>query len=460
LFRIKHTKHTGSTRRCGAPLRSKSEPMAVEPTATKWRTVEAFLKARGLDADKHARAWKAAFYVWSTHKVGIVAVVGLPTGAILLPFDNEAFDNRLCWPATAPSTFVLDGQVFSTPQEYYKAKQERYGIVEGPEGVLEAPTSWWLNGHLVCNTKGPWGTRGLDKIAAALSSIRLPHAKVVIVNRRDMPLRPADVRMSPLLWSAQACAGYEKPLFYGLAADQLTPILSFYGGPSFSDSLWPPPEHWTLASELATVSWHLVPKTIHKAVFRGTLTGLHMDHRSVRLSLAQLQALRPDILDAGLTAWSPRDRIRLGGSATGASGAATSSTVVSYSGPPDMLALVGPLTPAEQAAYKIIVYAPGHCASLRLGWHLLTGCAIVVIRDPTCTCELQWLNLLEVPGMGRLLPGTHYIETTMDRLLETIQGLLADPAMCKKLGQAAHAWATMAFQPGLMAAYTASLLGA
>lgn len=382
---------------------------------------------------------------------------------------------------------MLDGEAFSTPEKYYAAKSARYGIVEGPEGLLEGPYKWWLNGHLVCNTKGPWGTRGLDAIAAALSSIRLPAVRAVVINRRDFPLRTVDTRFSPLLWSAQSPAGHEKPLFLGLQDNQLAPVLSFYGCPAFADRLWPPPEHWALAEALETAStgtslgvtgtagaasgggprigssgpasWHEVPKTVLKAVFRGTLTGLYTDHRSLRLQLALLQSQRPDIFDVGLTAWTPRDRIRVGGpSASGA--LSTPTTSLSYNGPPDTLGLVGPLTPEQQAAYAIIVYAPGHCASLRLAWHLLTGCAIVVLRDPNCTCQLQWLDHIQVPGIGPLKPGTHYVEAAdIYRLIETVQTLLADAPRRKALGQAAYEWASRALSRPLMASYTASLLG-
>lgn len=402
----------------------------------------------------YAAAYQMAQWAFQVQKLGLLGVFVDGHCKSFGPFNNATFDNHLSWPVAAPKSFVLDGVDHRSVEAYYKSKRDRYGIVEArptsksPFGVLLDTRSWWLNGHVVCNTDAPWSTRGLDQIersvrqAAAIAK----YTGAVFFNRRDFPWLPMDETLSA--HQAAFPGGLERPAWYGRRPRD-APVFSFYGSSEFHDKLWPPPEHWALAAQgLANGA---EPRR-SMAVFRGSLTGRFLDARNVRLQLVQLSHKRPDLLDAGLTAWTPRDRLLQGR--------------LEYSGRPSYVDLKAPMSPSEQALYDIVVYAPGHVASSRLGWHLLAGqygCATIVLDDPSCLAPDMWLHNVKPPGHPSLTEGLHYVrartvddlETVLDHLLRSPEGRLQRACIAASAGR----WAAQVFTASFLTAYASRLLG-
>ena len=372
------------------------------------------------ESESYQRVLSTLEYIWTCHKLGILCVV-TSEGPKIWPFNNEAFTNATSWTKRPEDLqYCLNSKIQANWQEYYAEKKRLYRI---RESIQSDTSKWWLNGHLLCNTTGPWGTRGLDTIQKTLDFLfhtnrlkSFTHSSVpyaFFINRRDFPqflkdqTKTAHVAFVPrnsdgslildkwpnAISAAEAAAA---------ALGERVPILSFYGSDLYADKLWQPPEYW-LANEdfikftqpfqgqahaalKASLSskWPQGPK-IQKAVFRGTLTGLYMDLRNVRLRLVKESLAVPHIIDAGLTAWSPRDRI-----STDSNG----NTTVSYEGPPEWLKLVEPMSPWAQAQYATIIYVPGHVASSRMYWHMecqkACGCQIQILDDSSCLASVLY----------------------------------------------------------------------
>ena len=370
--------------------------------------------------DDYCRYWTTLHYIWTVHKCGIM-VIKVQNSIEVLAFCNDRFDNRLSWPRQG-LVFQIDGQQVNSAADYYALKKSKYAIQESRLGIHQDLTKWWLNGHLVCNTLDEWSSRGLIDIKHNIRCVLIEDT-VLFINRRDFPLH------SKLGSSFSDAFGHwpEVPMFHGRP---LATILSFYGSDSYNDRLWPPIEHWTL-------NVPLMAKTIRKAVFRGTLTGLSFHADNPRLYLARLND--PNI-NAGLTAWSNRDRVHNG--------------IVSYYGPSVFLAQS--LSIEEQCKYAIIIYAHGHVSSSRLAWNLLSG-SLVVCIESECTAPLQWLHKISIDGVP-LTDGIHYVKTSASDVQRTVAKYLADDATRERIGSSGREWLIKALQRNFMIDYCRSQL--
>jgi hypothetical protein len=353
-----------------------------------------------------------------------------------LAFSNSKFDNRIAWPSRPKLRFLLDQKEYESHEAYYLQKNIKYNIQEG-HGIVPDETSWWLNGHLLCNTADAWSERSLNELRNMLTSIFDPWTfkpMAFFINRRDAPLLMKSATMSPH-WAALGPVP-EAPLFYGL--DTKTAVYSYYGSHENKDILWPPPEHWNL--DLTWPEWPKKPL----AVFRGSLTGRHSDDRNIRLQLVRLASKIPGLLDAGLTAWTPRCRVET----------IYKSTFVVYNGRPADIQLVKPLTMQDQARHAVIIYVPGHSASMRLAWHYLSGSCVVKIRDPTCAAPDQWFDSFE-HSEYRFEVNKHYLETTIDGLEALLEELFSRVGLLKAqtIGLAAQQVARRVFDHQFMRAH-------
>lgn len=372
-------------------------------------------------------------YVWDCHKLGILCTV-THEGPKIWPFSNPDFTNT-SWPKKPSELrFVLDGEkIVSLKHEafaaYYAKKKQLYKIRESIDPDM---SKWWLNGHLLCNTTDAWGTRGLQCIQSTLEYLwkqgrledylkRPPGASktyAFLINRRDFPqlvkdtTKTAHIAFVPRNSDGALCIDTWPDEIEEYKGLQKCTMLSFYGSDLFDDTIWEPPEYWQANNEFLaylygrqgpeepfagqarssvkaslSAKWPQGPK-LQKAVFRGTLTGLYMDLRNVRLRLVKESLDVPHLIDAGLTAWSPRDRIW-----TDSDGI----TTVSYNGPPDWLKLVEPMSPWAQANYATIIYVPGHVASSRMYWHMecqrACGCQIQVFDDSSCVATIMKISV-------------------------------------------------------------------
>lgn len=403
------------------------------------------------DVQHYVRLWNLVHYVFMAHKHGILVLWAHGKITAFTPFSNENFDNRVAWATSDLSErrsglrFVLNGVPCESAPQYYATKTATTGVAEA---VKFDQRTWWLNGHLLCNTAGSWSARNVDAIRDSLeAAIRVLAARAAypvggtVFNRRDFPLRSSDAHTSTF---AALHGGHvpEAPLWYG--RDMAVPI-SYYGGAGWQDELWPVPEQWDLdlTLPLEPVPWH---KRIGKAVFRGTLTGSHFDERNPRVALVRAATKRPDLFDCGLTAWSLRDRV--------------DHYTVHFSTKPADIRLVERLSPEQQARYKVIVYVAGHVASSRLAWHLYSGCAIVWLKGdqepvPDQFIQRIAINLFKSP----IQDGVHYVSATASTVIATVEALLRDDTTAMALGAQAKAWAVQHLSRQNMLDYCASILG-
>lgn len=415
---------------------------------TSWSSVEKALEVLRPNAARHAVAWRTAWYIWSVHKQGIMCIADNKKIEIVA-FSNSKYDNRVAWPvsgavptaaAASALLFKLDN-TFLNFTDYYSNKYLKYSIKEGL-GIINDPTAWWLNGHLLCNTANPWSSRHLDLIKKSLDHIgpvtcRLTEPVAFFINRRDAPQLMSDPTVTAHYMALGPLA--EMPMFYGIK--KRAPVFSYYGSSRHSDILWPPSEHWHLPKV-----WPCWPKK-ECAVFRGSLTGRYTDDRNIRLQLVRLAKISgARILDAGLTAWTPRCRLE----------PTKDGPCVTYNGKPSDVTLVAPLTMEQQARYAIIVYAPGHCASMRLAWHFLSGSCVIKLEDPTCECPNQWFDILQTED-HMFVDQKHYASATIETLESVIAGLLVKDASGQSraqiLGLEAQKVAQKVFDHDFMRAY-------
>ena len=406
---------------------------------TSWSTIEDALRPlKGPDSEYQTWAdiWRTAWYIWTVHKQGILCVLQKDQPLTFIPFSNEKYDNTIGWPTKHKLRFILDQTEWPNHEAYYQEKNKKYNIQEG-QGILADETLWWLNGHLLCNTSNKWSDRSLIQLKTILESIKWNYGPTAFfINRRDAPLFMKASKMTPH-WPALGPEP-EVPLFYGL--DEKSPVLSFYGSSDHKDLLWPPPEHWSLNLN----DWPSWPKK-PQAIFRGSLTGRYSDIRNMRLQLIRkANWIGPEMIDAGLTAWTPRCRVE----------SFLKNTFVVYNGPPSDVVFKRPLTTHEQAQYAIIVYVPGHSASMRLAWHYLSGSCVVHLKDPSCAAPMQWFDTLK-HSEYMFEANKHYIETDIQGLETVLASLLSKDGLerAQKIGLSAQAIARRVFQNDFMRSY-------
>lgn len=374
------------------------------------------------DYDYYCKQWMTLLYMWNIHKCGIM-VVSFNGKIDVLPFCNDKYDNRISWPAQELK-FKLDGEWMSGAKAYYDLKSRRYGIQESKIGIHTDITKWWLNGHLLCNTLDEWSTRGLETLTAVIPLFTTKN-QVFFINRRDFPVWPKEG--SPFK-DAFGPFSAQVPLFHKV---QLGTILSFYGSDLYNDLLLPPIEHWSIKVPY-------LPKSIHKAVFRGTLTGRTFTKENPRLYVSTLEN---PLIHAGLIAWTPRDRITNG--------------IVHFYGPSVFFAKK--MTIEEQCKYAIIIYIDGHVSSSRLAWNLLSGSLVICVKSNS-SAPLQWLHKVRVGGI-LLTPGLHYISCEKEELQECVAKYLSSDYEKERLqiAQQCHQWATAALNHTNMIEYCKTL---
>ena len=288
-------------------------------------------------------------YATSYHKR--YGVVSIQNGRLSLQFFDGDFSNALC----------IGGNI-----------QECSPLPLPSRHMEKDMSKWWFNGHLLCNTHTPWKPRCAQELASMIEECipMIPsHLQIhCVLNVRDYPWLKED--------SSSPFPFLHQPLHWMYYKCPIAIPLSFYGGKAWKDKLIPPPEHWNVWETTSTL--RQCKKTISKAVFRGTLTGRYMDGRNIRL---QICSLKHESIDAGLTAWTERERVR-----------EFKNGVLYIDLPPPSQPLVRAMSLEEQASYKIVLYIPGHVASNRLAWQLCSGCIVLSIQDPSCQAPDMWFH--------------------------------------------------------------------
>lgn len=273
---------------------------------------------------------------------------------------------------------------------------------------------WWFNGHLLCNTRAAWSSRDVETLSLMFSTVRMQGPARVLVNRRDFPWVKTDGTLPYTFLRGPLpqvfCSLKELPL-------------SFYGGRMWRDMLIPPPDHWSVWKDTESLRRQPFATRKRTAVFRGTLTGKHMDDRNVRIALCKV---RHTLLDAGLTAWTRRERISL------------KDGNLQVIAPPPSMPLVPSLTREEQAHYQVLIYAHGHVASSRLAWQLCSG-SLVIALDSPCDAPEMWFSD-KIPKwrfrVGETPPhDACFLETTLGSLIPCLEWCLANSEVTHQIVQ-------------------------
>lgn len=263
----------------------------------------------------------------------------------------------------------------------YEIARGKVGAGDEMSRVLPDPSSWWLNGRVVCNipTRNVWGDFFVRELLEYVSAVceRNPDIEFdVLLNRRDCAMLP---KASPLLASPYP--------FH-----EVVRCLSFYTSENHLDKPMPVVEDWL----------HICGKTPHprskadwearlaKAVFRGSSTGHACSELNVRVRLARLGREYPELLDSTITSVCCRDGIVADHRAEGGH----RKIIIATQSRRDLSHLIAPqMTMQTQFdRYRYVIYAPGHSAASRYGALLGSGCAIIRVSDPSCPCPDVWFE--------------------------------------------------------------------
>jgi hypothetical protein len=239
-------------------------------------------------------------------------------------------------------------------------------------------SSFFFNGHLLCDWNDPWRPRAADSLVGMLSHISDIGTAKLIVNPRDFPWCKKNQSVP---WTFLKAWLPDK--FFNVPMQR---PLSFYGGPEWLDVLMPLPEHWRVWEETRPLRLIHKRSDIPMGVFRGTLTGRFVDERNVRIQLGSLSCQHPALLDAKLSGWTNRYRV---------SGCRDGVLYAEEPSVPEHRLLGVSLSKEEQSMFRVIVYAPGHVASSRLAWNLCSGSAVLMVRDPSCVAPDMWFTTAE-----------------------------------------------------------------
>ena len=331
------------------------------------------------------------------------------------PFDNTAVFKHLT--GSPLRTLVVESMNGSSFSEIMPA----------------ALAGFWFNGHLLCDWKDPWRPRAAQALVDMFSTLSLPPCTLVI-NPRDFPWCKKD---SSVPWTF--VKAWLPPAFFGVPMQR---PLSFYGGPAWSDVLMPLPEHWNVWADtepLRSVERREMPI----GVFRGTLTGRFLDARNVRVRLCELSKLHPSLLDARLSAGTNRRRV-----------ARVEGDVLHVEEAERQLSLLGPsLSQAEQAAFKVLVYAPGHVAASRLAWNLCSGSAVLMVRDPSCAAPDMWFTTPDFDArVARFVDGAFVSNASsiafacdVEDVLVALDVLRLNPKLLETVTRSCVSWAEKTF---------------
>lgn len=190
--------------------------------------------------------------------------------------------------------------------------------------------------------------------------------------------------------------------------NQYTPILSTCSSPDFADIMFPTEDDVLMATnkyfpnqcknsyiEEFDIQWN-DRKNI--AVFRGSGTGCGTTiEDNQRLKLAHLSKQweqdKPGLLDAGLSSWNNREKIRPG-------------QPMKILNPEDMpFNLANKMNREEQMRYKYMIYVDGHVAAYRMAWMLKIGAVILFIESA---------NNYQLWYFEKLVPWVHYVPVDKD----------------------------------------------
>ena len=281
----------------------------------------------------------------------------------------------------------------------YVAEKAR-ALKRQPEALLPDTATWWFNGGIMCNVmpQNVWGDEYVAAIRDMLDETCVRHVVPDVdffINKRDYPQLRADGREPYAEFIGDAPLDRE-------AYSAYVPVFSFYTGTDMADVPMPTTEDWGVATGKCFPPGSIAPSTVagsdtapstsrrleYRAVFRGAATGRGVTaDTNIRLRIAEMGQRRPDLLDAGVTAYNTRDKV------VQCAPGCDADIVVDFLTP----GAVGPRVPYmsmdEQCArFRYVLYADGHCAASRYGTLMsLAGVILRVESTSPRTCGVLWL---------------------------------------------------------------------
>lgn len=321
--------------------------------------------------------------IWVSIRKGVVAV--------FVPFANGTYRN------TYGDRIQLTKEGLTVSQY---AEHKARTLTRRPERLLPDPSTWWMNGGILCNVMpgNVWGDEYVAALRDMLDETCSRHAVPDVdffLNKRDYPQLRRD--------GAEPYGEFigESPLERETYSAYV-PVFSFYTGTDVADVPMPTTEDWMLATgrcfppgSAAPAPAVVVPPSFDKretrAVFRGTATGRGVTaETNTRLRLSVFGTARPDLVDAGVTAFNTRDKVVVAAATPDDAIEVDFFSTVRHS---DGIRRVPFMPMAVQfSKYAYIVYADGHCAASRYGSLMASGAVILRVDSQTArTSGNLWL---------------------------------------------------------------------
>lgn len=340
--------------------------------------------------------------IWVSIRKGVVAA--------FVPFANAAYQN------TYGDRIRLTASGLTVSQ-YAEHKAQTLG--RRPERLLQDPGTWWMNGGILCNVMPAtvWGDEYVAALRDMLDETCIRHAVPDVdffINKRDYPQLRRDGAEPYGEFVGESALDRETYSAY-------VPVFSFYTGTEVADVPMPTTEDWVLATgrcfppgstappvdtPQATTTAVPVPDREQRAVFRGTATGRGVTaDTNTRLRLSVFGTDRPDLIDAGVTAFNTRDKVVVAAASPYDAIQVDFYSTVRHS---HGIRRVPFMPMAVQfSKYAYILYADGHCAASRYGSLMTSGAVILRVDSQSVrTSGHLWLfhNLvaahIPIPGSG------------------------------------------------------------
>lgn len=363
-------------------------------------------------------------YIFHKFKKGIYVKICENKLISFIPFSNATYANE--W-----SDLMKVDPKYDSFENFFKHHNTITNKLNGTNYRLDlrkisADTSKWYANNCILRYENPINEEGnnypqLKSMFLELCKEReIPDAEFFL-NKRDFPLLTRN-GTEPYT----AIYGDDTPL-KSFRYDKYLPILSMCTSDGHADLACPTHEDWARVKSVENVYFpykctsynykfnHEWKTKLQKAVFRGSNTGCGYDEATnIRLKLAKLGTIRPDLLDVGISNWNTRIRKH------------KDSPYLQIPQPPQNVGLVPRLTPEQQSNYKYIIHLDGHVAAFRLSLEMSMGSCILVVKSGW---KLWFSDLLE--------EGVHYlgVKEDLSDLVEKVEWCVTHDKECKQISK-------------------------
>ncbi len=287
-------------------------------------------------------------YMFEVIKKGIYIQIKDNVLVVFLPFSNAKYINTWSKNLKVPRWYTFDKRNTKniTNKEIIKLindkktpdlcafelQHEAYSLTQNSTLINLKIEEWYANNYFFRNTvyndpKKPESFGHIDEgdksvylilkfFIEMLSEIKVPDT-CFFVNARDMPILKIDKEDNllehpyPVLFPGYSLYTENKRL-NNLYSGQMVNIYSGAGHIDYSDIKMPTDDDikstlWKTDSEIIKVpEWS---KRIDKAIFRGSVTGRYTDIKNLRIQIAFLSKMNPELIDASFRSFNKRLKV-------------------------------------------------------------------------------------------------------------------------------------------------------